>query len=176
PRAELLALAAELGSDVPFCLVGGTAIGSGRGQHLTPVLGRGVYHWVVALADAGLSTPQVYGELDRMRRGREVAAPAVPGRLMNALRAGDPRAVGAALSNDLQVAALTLCPTVAATLDAGDAAGALGALVSGSGPTVVFLALDEDHAGDVGAALVDAGVCRLVQHVTGPVAGARVVG
>ncbi len=175
PRSGLLELAAELGSDVPFCLVGGTAVGSGRGEQVTPVLGRGSYSWVIAYAERGLPTPQVYAELDRIRAGRAVPLPVVPGQLMNALRNGNARALGDALCNDLQAAALELRPELARILDVGDAAGALASLVSGSGPTTLFLARDDEHASDVATALSSAGVCRLAQRVTGPVPGARVI-
>jgi len=173
-RGDLLGLAARLGSDVPFCLVGGTAVGSGRGEQVSPVLARGVYTWVIALADGGLPTPAVYTELDRLRGGDAVDDPAVPDALMAALRDGSPRALGEALSNDLQPAALSLRPDLGQALAAGEDAGALGALVSGSGPTTLFLAADAEHAEDLAGHLLAAGVCRAVQHAHGPVAGARV--
>ena len=178
-REELAVLAARLGSDVPFCLVGGTAIGSGVGEQISPVLSRGAYTWVVATAEGGLSTPAVYAELDRLRAivpgGLAVpAVPAVPDALMAALRDGSPRMLGEALSNDLQPAALLLRPDLTATLEVGDDAGALGSLVSGSGPTALFLAADEQHAEEIAGRLVAAGGCRAVLLAGGPVAGARV--
>lgn len=174
-RDDLVPLAAALGSDVPFALHGGTAIGTGRGDRVTPVLARGTFHWVVAVSDVGLSTPEVYAECDRMRAGRPVARPEVSDELMAALRAGDAAALGVALSNDLQAPALSLRPSLHGVLDAGAAAGALGGVVSGSGPTCVFLARDDEHALDVSASLADAGVCRSVRRAVGPVHGARVV-
>jgi 4-diphosphocytidyl-2-C-methyl-D-erythritol kinase len=180
-RDQLLALAAELGSDVPFCLTGGTAVGTGRGEQLSPVLARGSYEWVLAYADTGLSTPQVYAEFDRLTvtatPGRAAAPtpPEVPEQLMSALRSADPYAVGMALHNDLEGAALRLRPGLRQTLALGEEMNALGSLVSGSGPTCLFLASDSDHAVDIAVALAGSGTCRLVQRASGPVHGARIV-
>jgi 4-diphosphocytidyl-2-C-methyl-D-erythritol kinase len=171
---ELITLAAELGSDVPFALLGGTALGSGRGEQVVPVLARGGYHWVLAFGHHGLSTPAVYRRHDELRPGAEV--PEVPAGLMNALRSGDPAAVGAALINDLQPAALDLQPRLRQVLEAGLEYGAVGAVVSGSGPTCAFLAASESAAVDLSVALSADGVCRAVRRATGPVTGARVIG
>jgi 4-diphosphocytidyl-2-C-methyl-D-erythritol kinase len=173
---ELCEVGAEVGSDVAFAVVGGTAVGRGRGEQLTPALTAPArFHWVLALADGHLSTPAVYGELDRQRDGREMAEPELSGELMSALRAGDPVRLGAALANDLQPPAIALFPALRKTLSAGREFGALGALVSGSGPTCFFLARDEDHRADLAASLSGAGVCRTVATATGPVPGATVV-
>jgi 4-diphosphocytidyl-2-C-methyl-D-erythritol kinase len=177
-RSELLDLAAGLGADVPFALVGGTAVGTGRGQHLMPVLSRGEFHWVFALAEGGLSTPSVYAECDRLRQRAgvdPVPPPAVDQRLMAALRAGDAVALGKALSNDLETAALSLRPQLRVTLEAGLEQGALGALVSGSGPTCAFLVRDGESALDLAVMLSATGLCRSVRRAVGPVPGARVV-
>ena len=174
-RPELLDLAAELGSDVPFALLGGTAVGTGRGDRLSPALAVGEYHWVVAFAGAGLSTPAVYRELDRLRAGRVLPEPRVPAEVMHALRLGDAEAVGALLANDLQPAALSLLPRLERTLAVGLEYGALGGLVSGSGPTVVFLARDGEHALDLSVALTASGAAPEVRRVRGPVHGARIV-
>jgi 4-diphosphocytidyl-2-C-methyl-D-erythritol kinase len=176
PRTDLVALAAGLGSDVPFALLGGTAMGTGRGEVLAPVLARGTFQWVAALADSGLSTPAVYAECDRLRGETAVPEPRVGDALMAALRAGDPDALGAALRNDLQEAACTLRPALRRTMETGREVGALGAIVSGSGPTVVFLARGPEHAIDIAVALSATGTCRAVKRAHGPVAGARVVG
>ncbi len=175
-RDELAEVAAGLGSDVPFSLVGGTALGTGRGDLLTPVLARGSFHWVIALADGGLATPAVYAECDRLRGAGKVREPRVSDEVMSALRSGDATALGAALSNDLQDAALSLRPDLAQTLDTGREAGALGAVVSGSGPSVVLLARSPEHAIDIAVALSATGTCRAVKRARGPVAGARVLG
>ncbi len=175
-RSELLELAAGLGSDVPFSLVGGTALGTGRGEVLTKVLARGRFEWVVAVADGGLSTPRVYAECDRLRAGRAGSEPRVADDLMAALRAGDADALGAALHNDLQEAACSLRPELRQTLETGEEAGALGSMVSGSGPSVVFLARGREHAIDIAVALSATGTCRSVRRAYGPVAGARLVG
>jgi 4-diphosphocytidyl-2-C-methyl-D-erythritol kinase len=174
-RDELSGLAARLGSDVPFALHGGTALGTGRGERLTPVLDAGSWHWVLALAEGGLSTPAVYGELDRRRATGPVTVASEPGPVLQAVRSGDPRQLGAALSNDLQPAALALRPGLRRVLDAGLELGALGGLVSGSGPSVAFLAADADAAAGLAAALAGQGVCRTVRCATGPALGARVV-
>jgi len=175
-RAELAELAVGLGSDVPFSLLGGTAMGTGRGEVLAPVLARGRFEWVAALAEDGLSTPAVYRELDRLRGGRAVPEPRVSDGLMAALRAGDADELGRAMRNDLQDAACALRPVLRQTLDTGREAGALGAMVSGSGPTVVFLARSPEHAIDIAVALSATGTCRAVKRAHGPVGGARVVG
>ena len=176
-RQELCAVAGGVGSDVAFAVLGGTAIGRGRGEQLTPALpaAPATYHWVLALADGHLSTPAVFRALDRQRQGREVAEPELSAELMTALSEGDPVRLGAALSNDLQEPALTLFPALRKTLDAGLEAGALGALVSGSGPTCFFLARDEDRATDLAALVSGAGVCRAVATAVGPAAGASVM-
>ncbi len=174
-RDELVELAARVGSDVPFLLVGHTALGLGRGEKLTPVLARGHFHWVFAFAGEGLATPDVYAELDRLRAGSVLAEPRVSDGLMSALRMGEAAALGSALSNDLQRAAVSLLPDLSMTLDVGDEYGALGAIVSGSGPTCAFLASDEEQALDLAVALTASGTCRTVASAVGPVAGARVV-
>lgn len=216
PRAELDALAAELGADVPFALLGGTAMGLGRGDQLSPVLARGQFHWVFAFADSGLPTPAVYAECDRLRRdvpppalrsGGSITAavlgggaradgafpdrgvagvpdgdpaatwpePAVDEPLMAALRSGDARALGRALTNDLQPAALSLRPALARTLEAADRHGVLGSIVSGSGPTCAFLVSSVEDGLDLAVGLTAMGLCRDVERAVGPVPGARVV-
>ena len=167
------ALGAELGSDVPFMISGGTAIGQGRGDQLTAALSRGKYHWVLALSTVGLSTPAVYGECDRLRADIDVAAPKVSDLLMQALLTGDPAAVGALLTNDLQAAACSLRPALSLILEVGRDYGALGAIVSGSGPTVAFLVADEEAGLDLAVALTASGVVGSVARAFGPVHGAR---
>lgn len=166
-REHMQEMAAELGSDVPFCVAGGTALGTGRGEVLTPVLARGEYHWVIATAGSGLSTPRVYAQLDAMRP--DAPEPRVAEAMMAALRGADARALGRALENDLQEPALALKPTLRQTLEAGLDAGALGALVSGSGPTCLFLAKDSEHAIDLQVALTASGFADDVVRAHGPV-------
>ena len=175
PRAELMEIAATLGSDVPFGLHGGTAIGTGRGEILTPVLTRSSFWWVFALAEGGLSTPAVYAECDRLRAGSAVGAPMLSGPLMSALRSGDASEVAKNLSNDLERAAVSLRPSLSRVLGLGEEYAALRAIVSGSGPTCAFLARDGEHALDLSVALSSAGLCRTVVRASGPVPGAALV-
>ena len=199
---ELRDVASQVGSDVAFALLGGTAIGLGRGDQVTPALATGTYHWVLAFAAAELSTAAVYAACDRLRASRggrpgqpgHPAEPAQPGKprrpapagpvgppqldtaLMTALRSGDPAELGPLLTNDLQPAALSLLPDLRRGLTAGREHGALGAVVSGSGPTCAFLARDARHARDLAVALAGAGVCRTVATVVGPAPGATIIG
>jgi 4-diphosphocytidyl-2-C-methyl-D-erythritol kinase len=170
---DLRGLAAELGSDVPFALIGGTAVGSGRGEDVAPALARGTYQWVLAFGYHGLSTAAVYRRFDDL--SPDAARPEVPAELMNALRSGDPRLLGAALSNDLQPAALDLQPRLRTVLETGLEFGALGALVSGSGPTCAFLVESESAAVDLSVSLSAEGLCRAVRRATAPVLGARII-
>ena len=173
---DLCEVAGRVGSDVAFAVLGGTAVGRGRGEQLTQALVAPVtFHWVLAFADGPLSTPAVYGALDRLRGDAGVGEPELSAELMTALRAGDADRLGAALSNDLQAPALAMFPALRKTLAAGREFGALGALVSGSGPTCFFLARDERHATDLAVALSSAGVCRSVVKATGAAHGASVV-
>lgn len=174
-RDELAVLGARLGSDVPFALHGGTALGTGRGERLTAVLGHGTYAWVLALADGGLSTPAVYTELDRLRGRGPVTVAGDPAGTLAALRSGDPVALGQALSNDLQPAAVALRPALRRLLTAGRELGSLGGVVSGSGPTVALLARDGGHAATLAAALSAEGLCRSVRVADSPAPGAHVV-
>jgi len=176
-REELASVAAELGSDVPFLVYGGTALGTGRGEAVSPVLARGnAWHWVIATADSGLSTPDVYRELDRLRTAGRAPTPAgAPTELLGALRQRDPAVLAEVLVNDLEPAAVSLRPGLAKTLATGRDAGALAGLVSGSGPTCVFLAEDAGHAEELAAMLETTGVCQSARTAHGPVAGARVV-
>lgn len=174
-RTDLQEIAAVLGSDVPFLLGGGTSMGSGRGEVLAPVLARGSYHWVFALSEGGLSTPAVYAECDRLRGTRPVPDPSPSAEMMTALRSGDARALGAALTNDLQAAAISLMPALGDVLDAGLEFGALGGIVSGSGPTVAFLAEDNEAAIDLAVSLTASGAVQDVRRATGPAHGAHVV-
>lgn len=167
-REQLESLAAQLGSDVTFCLHGGTALGSGRGQLITSVITTGEYHWVIALAESGLSTSKVYSEFDRMQVALQSKSPIVPTQLLLALRTGDQRELGAGLMNDLEPAALSLMPSLRKTLETGSDLGAIGALVSGSGPTCIFLAASQEHAVSLAASLSGAGVCRSVRVAVGP--------
>ena len=173
-REELEEMGAELGSDVPFLVTGGTAVGSGRGELLAPVLARGTYHWVFALGEGGLSTPAVYAECDRLR-GTDVPEPVANPALMAALRSGDPHELAPQLANDLQDAAVSLRPDLGEVLSSGMEYGALGGIVSGSGPTCAFLVEDNEAGIDLAVALTASGVVRDVRRASGPVHGAHVI-
>ena len=177
PRRDLHTLAARLGSDVPFALHGGTALGTGRGEELATVLARNTFHWVLAFAHGGLSTPAVFAEIDRLRESDDRNMPPLeePEPLLAALASGDPATLAPLLGNDLQPASLSLDPGLRRTLRAGVEAGALAGIISGSGPTCAFLCTSSTSAVDVGAELAGAGVCRTVRVASGPVQGARVV-
>jgi 4-diphosphocytidyl-2-C-methyl-D-erythritol kinase len=178
-KEELLRIAATLGADVPFAVTGGTAIGTGRGDQLSPALAKGQFHWVLALADFGMSTPAVYSELDRhrTRHASDISPatrqPTVAADVLQALRAGDPAMLAESLHNDLQAPALKLAPGLGRVLELGEANGALAGILSGSGPTVAFLVPDRDASLELQVAL-SAARLRVVR-ATGPVHGARII-
>ncbi len=176
-RSELTEIAATLGADVPFALHGHTAVGRGRGDELTPALTRGEFHWVFATRAEGLSTATVYAQFDRsVEEGdREATSPTLDDELMMGLRAGDATVVGARLANDLQDAALVLAPHLSETLDVAREAGALGAMISGSGPTVAALGRSRQHALAIAAAISAADVADAVLVASGPASGAALV-
>lgn len=175
PRRDLHALGAQLGSDVPFALHGGTALGTGRGEELATVLSRNTFHWALAFGTGGLPTPKVYAEIDRLRQVGQPPRLDEVEPVLAALATGDPAQLAPLLGNDLQAAAVSLNPALSRTLDAGVQAGALAGIVSGSGPTCAFLCSSASAAVDVGLLLSEAGVCRTVRVASGPVHGARVV-
>lgn len=165
---ELTAMAADLGSDVAFALTGATAEGTGRGERLSPIQVSARLNWVLAISAGELSTPLVYAGFDELTPQPTLPEPRA---LIEALRLGDVAAIGAALDNDLQPAALAMAPELAQTLAAGRRLGAVGGVVSGSGPTCAFLASDAASARRLAQALSRSGTCRLACVVTGPVAG-----
>jgi 4-diphosphocytidyl-2-C-methyl-D-erythritol kinase len=174
-RRDLVDIARDIGADVPFALTGGTALGTGRGDLLSPVMTRARLHWVLAISDKGLSTPAVFAELDRLRALGNPPRVKPVDTMLAALTGGDPAKVAAQLGNDLQAAAISLQPGLRRTLRAGQEAGALGGIVSGSGPTVALLCSDAESAGAVAAELAGSGTCRSVRVAAGPAPGARVV-
>jgi len=174
-RDALVELAGELGADVPFAVLGHTAIGKGRGHLLTPALARGTFHWALAIRHEGMSTPAVYRKFDELTGGNAELDQDADHDLLLALRQADPVALGEALHNDLQEAALALSPGLADPLEVAREAGALGAIVSGSGPTVAVLARSAQHALALSATLMAEGVADEVRTATGPVQGAAVV-
>lgn len=174
-RSDLERAAAKIGSDVPFLLTGGTALGSGRGEQVVPVLTQGSFDWVFALHHGGLSTAEVYAQVDRMRADQHVPEPTPSEALMAALRAGDVNGLAAALGNDMEEAACALEPQLRSTMMAGLEHGALASIVSGSGPTIAFLARDKTAALDLMVSLSADGIADEVVHARGPVPGAHVV-
>jgi 4-diphosphocytidyl-2-C-methyl-D-erythritol kinase len=173
-RADLHDLAVGLGADVPFSVLGHTAIGVGRGEQLSPAMTHGEFHWVFAVQHSGLSTPKVFERFDQMVALGEIIAtgPLVNIEVMEALIAGDPARLGASLSNDLEAAALDLAPGLAVVIGIMREADALGVMVSGSGPTVAGLARSRQHALAMGAMITAAGVADGVVTATGPAPGA----
>jgi 4-diphosphocytidyl-2-C-methyl-D-erythritol kinase len=168
---DLLALAAQLGSDVPFALLGGVAHGTGRGEHVEPLAGAGEFWWVVLPSAEGLATPAVYAELDRLRP--EAPEPSTPSALLEALDRGDVEAAGALLENDLEAAALSLRPDLARRRDLLAQLHPGPVLLSGSGPTLLALAATHGEATATRGLLAEE---DLVAHVApGPVAGAHVL-
>lgn len=167
PEEVLWRIAAELGSDVPFTLVGETQLGTGRGENLTPMLSTGTYHWALAFAKEGLSTPAVFGKLDQMERTPHLDT----AELAAALRSGDVHQVARLITNDMQAAALSLRPQLRRTIEAGERAGALRGIVSGSGPTCAFLCEDAETAAEVAGEL---GLYGKATTATGPARGAYV--
>ncbi|MGP6175035.1 4-(cytidine 5'-diphospho)-2-C-methyl-D-erythritol kinase [Corynebacterium sp. A21] len=176
PASVLESIAADLGSDVPFTLHGGTMLGTGRGENLIPMMARGEYHWVLAVSSEGLSTPAVFHKLDELRAaGREMAEAGDTAKLSRALLAGSAAAVAGALVNELEAAAISLRPGLRTIISAGETAGALRGIVSGSGPTCAFLCWDAEHAAEVAAELVDSGLVLAVHTATGPAPGAELL-
>lgn len=177
-RDELARIAAKLGADVPFALLGGTAIGTGRGDQLSPALAHGTLEWVLVYADFGLSTPEVYRALDAHRERHRAdivphGAPAVDIAVLHALRSGDAVQLAETMHNDLQAAVLAMHPELAETLELGERNGALAGIVSGSGPTIAFLTAGRDEALALQVALSAAGYTA--QRASGPAHGARLV-
>ncbi|MCW2798389.1 4-(cytidine 5'-diphospho)-2-C-methyl-D-erythritol kinase [Nocardioides sp.] len=174
---DLLEIAALLGSDVPFALVGGTALGSGRGEVVTPIDDRGTWWWVLVPSDEGLSTPAVYRHFDKMFPDAPRKPPSADA-LLDAVASQDPRRLAEVLHNDLQLPAIDLRPDLGRLIDRGQREGALRGIVSGSGPTCVFLCESADHARDLAAALghhSDGREHPAVLVANGPVAGAHLV-
>lgn len=175
-RADLHELCSMLGSDVPFSLHGHTAVGMGRGDQLSPAMTRGEYHWVFAVRHGGLSTPAVFREFDRLTQASAVPQrPEIDPDVMRALSLGDPALLGRAMSNDLQRAALSLEPSLERTLDAMREADALGAIVSGSGPTVAGLARSRQHALAIAAHVQAVKAADATFCATGPAPGAVIL-
>ena len=172
---DLLAIAGQLGSDVPFALVGGSAHGTGHGELVEPVSDSGSYWWVVATSDEGLSTPAVYREFDVLHpEDPDAAHVGDPLGVLSALRTGDVDALADSMRNDLEEPALSLRPELSTRLALAREHSSSTVMLSGSGPTIVGLAATQDEALETRAALLEAGL-PVVHVATGPVAGAHVV-
>jgi len=174
---ELGALAAELGADVPFCLLGGAAIGRGRGEMLDPATAVRPFQWVFAIAHDGLSTPAMFKALDekRERAGSRMTAPALPDALLCAFASGDPRRLANELVNDFESVAAELRPSLRETRRIGLEAGALAGLLAGTGATYAFLADSAEGARIVAEKLGASGTCAAVRIAQGPVPGPEVI-
>lgn len=173
--AELLDLAARLGSDVPFMLTGGTAIGQGRGERLTPVASQVPLHWVFAFPFHGLSTADVYARYDRITQPGPAVGVRVPADLRRAVEHGAVKQITRLMHNDLTESALQLQPHLRLVLRAGLDLGACGAILCGTGASCAFLADDRASGMRLAAALQASGVCRQAHYASGPVAGATIV-
>lgn len=173
-RHDLEPLAAQLGSDVPFLLHGGNAMGTGHGQTVNRILGNGTFHWVCVTSHVGMSTADVYAQFDALNP-RDVPEPEIPEGLLAALRTGDPHELAPMLHNDLTEAALSLRPDLTPVMDLGSQIGALATLLSGSGPTILMLADSPAHAEDLARAIRRIADVADVIVTHGPVPGARIV-
>ncbi|WP_260620037.1 4-(cytidine 5'-diphospho)-2-C-methyl-D-erythritol kinase [Corynebacterium anserum] len=177
---EQYGIAASLGADVPFCVLGGTALGLGRGDELVTVMAHGTFHWALATDKRGLSTPKVFAQLDKQRAAAasgerpDIRAGSTDA-LMRALVSGDAEQLAPTLVNDLQAPAISLMPTLRETLRAAKEAGALAAIVSGSGPTIAMLCRDADHALDVATAVSVAGKASATITASSPAGPARIL-
>ena len=178
PPEELRDLGGRLGADVPFAMLGHTAVGLGNGNDVTSVLTDGSWTWVLARPGGHLSTPEVYARFDLLAEELELDVPERPEPdplLLQALRAGDARLLGQALRNDLQAAAFSMQSSLELVVECAERAGACGALVSGSGPSIAALAEDAAHAQEIRAALDASGLVEATWIVEGSVPGARIV-
>lgn len=172
PREQLLELAGRLGSDVPFAVLGRTGLGTGHGEVVEPVPDPGHWSWVVVTSRDGMSTPAVYRHFDELYPQASPVPPSADA-LLAALTTRDPEALAATLHNGLQEPAFDLRPDLRTLVAAGEKAGALRGLVSGSGPTCVFLCRSPEHADEVATALRPSYETVLI--ATGPAPGATVV-
>jgi 4-diphosphocytidyl-2-C-methyl-D-erythritol kinase len=159
---QLENLGVELGADVPFSLMGGTAIGLGRGEKLSRVETKKELHWVMSLSNLGLSTPDVYRKLDEIRlsQGLElkgISEPIVPVELIEAVTKGDAESLAHLMQNDLEIAAIALRPELRQIIADGEIAGALRSMISGSGPTVAHLAKNRIDAEQIASRLTRMG-------------------
>jgi 4-diphosphocytidyl-2-C-methyl-D-erythritol kinase len=172
---KLTELGAVLGSDVPFALHGANAIGHGRGEALTAMPSTGQLHWAIVTSREGISTPEVFARFDAMiERSPLEAPPPIPTGLIDAVRRGDVATVGHHLINDLQGAILALRPELADVMAAAKSVGALGAIISGSGPSVACLAESAAGAAQLAADLTEIYPDNPVLVATGPASGAMV--
>jgi 4-diphosphocytidyl-2-C-methyl-D-erythritol kinase len=154
-REELAALAAELGSDIPFFLHGGPAVCRGRGEIIEPTHGLGELHFVVARPPAGLSTADVYRACRPSDQAKRV------GGLIGALRRGSLAGAAGCLHNGLQAAAESLSPWIARLSREFGWLDFLGHRMSGSGTSYFGLCRHARHARRLAALLRARGVGRV---------------
>lgn len=175
-KEQLAEVGAELGADVPFAILGGAAVGQGVGDELSPLLTRGELHLVIVPANTGLSTPEIYQELDTMREEAGVTAeePELDADLVRAVCTADAEMVATLMTNELQAPAVRKIPSLDRMMDAGLLEGAMQGMVSGSGPTVVFLTRDAAAAGQLATSLEERTDVWAIP-VTGPAPGARLL-
>jgi 4-diphosphocytidyl-2-C-methyl-D-erythritol kinase len=172
-QVQLLDIAGTLGADVPFLLEGYSQLGRGNGGELEPVKSQ-PFWWVVVPAVHHLSTPLVYQTLDQQRGGQASSLPHdLPAAFRSALFEGNPERLAPLLINDLQAPALQLLPELETTLAIGRELGALAAMISGSGPTCVLLARNQEHQQLLVGAMTDRGYHAIA--ATSPARGAHLV-
>ena len=153
---------ASVGSDVPYCLTGGTVLASGRGERLSSLPSPSDMHLVLGVSREPLLTRDVYERWDELAFDAEVgSAP-----MTLALGAGDPREVAELLHNDLEPAAFSLRPELEELKKVISSAGALGAGLTGSGPTLFGIAEDDEHARDIASKIEDRFDDVVVVHST----------
>lgn len=143
PEGDLYKLGERLGADVPFCLMGGTALARGKGELLTPVAGAQGLGVVLVKPSFGVSTARVYRMYDLLPPGPQPDT----GAMISALGRGDLHAIGSLLHNSLERVTAGLHPEIKQIKQGLREAGAAGALMSGSGPTVFGLFSNIREAG-----------------------------
>lgn len=178
---QLETIGRTLGADVPACLMGGIALGTGRGDHMEllaagdPDPSEAGHHWAIALAHGGLSTSEAFAALDTAGgpQGSWKPLESLTGAERVALT-GSVQDLAPALVNDLEETALSLRPELADTVEAARRAGALAVHLCGSGPSIAALAADADHARFLVEDLASCESVKAALATSGPAEGARI--